>query len=100
MDAEIATGRLPNFATSQPASGSEIIRPTGKPRRTPPRLALSRCSRCWILGIREAQEEKQRPARKKNALTAIRLSRRAGSERGMFMRLIGDYAGKFRASRG
>src|SRR6185437_985397 len=79
----MATGRLPKRATSQPASGREVIRPTGRPSRTPPSAALSRCRCCWILGIREAQEEKHKPARKKNALTAMRFNRWGGRGRAM-----------------
>src|ERR1700743_3431410 len=81
----MAIGRLPKRATSQPARGREDMRPTGRPSSTPPSEALSRCRCCWILGIRDAQEEKQRPARKKKALTEMRFSLRGGRERGCLM---------------
>ena len=40
-----------------------------------------------MLGIREAQDEKQSPARKKKELTAMRFCRRAGRASNGFMNL-------------
>jgi len=63
--------RLPNFATSQPAIGSDVISPIGKLSRTAPSFALFKCSFVWISGIRDAQLAKHNPAKKKKLLTAI-----------------------------
>ena len=69
----IATGRLLNFATSQPAIGSDVKSPAGNPSKTPPSAALLKCNFCWMFGMRDAQLEKHKPARKKKELTAIRV---------------------------
>src|SRR5690349_13205244 len=76
----MAMGRLPNRATSQPARGRETSNPQGRDSNTPPSETLLSPRFCWMLGIREAQEEKQRPARKKKTLTAMRFNRRGGRE--------------------
>jgi len=65
------TGRLLNFATSQPAIGRDTNNPVGRPRRMAPSAALLRCNFDWMLGIRDAQLEKHNPARKKKQLTEI-----------------------------
>jgi hypothetical protein len=68
----IRTIRLPYLATRKPATGREVSKPTGRQSRIPPRAALFSCNFACISGIRDAQEAKQIPARKKKLLTAIR----------------------------
>jgi hypothetical protein len=69
---KITTRLLLNFDTSHPATGSEIKRPVGKPRRTVPKAALFKCNFNCMSGIRDPQLEKHKPARKKKQLMAIR----------------------------
>ena len=76
MAEQITTIRLPNLATRKPATGREVSNPTGRQNRIPPSAALFTCNFAWISGMREAQEKKQIPARKKKLLTAIRCTRR------------------------
>jgi hypothetical protein len=64
--------RLPYLATRNPAIGSEVSKPIGRQSNIPPSAALFTPSLDCISGIREAQEKKQIPARKKKLLTAIR----------------------------
>jgi hypothetical protein len=60
--------RLPYFATRKPAMGSEVSNPIGRQRSMPPRAALLTPNLICISGMREAQEKKQIPGRKKSCL--------------------------------
>jgi hypothetical protein len=66
---------LPYLATRKPATGSEVSNPMGRQRSIPPKAALLTFNLACISGMREAQEKKQMPARKKKLLTAIRYKR-------------------------
>jgi hypothetical protein len=68
--------RLPYLATKKPATGSEVSNPMGRQRSIPPKAALLTPNFACISGMREAQEKKQIPARKKKLLTAMRFKRR------------------------
>ena len=57
---------------SQPEIGKESIKPTGSEKRIPPRAASERRISCCMVAMREAQLEKQSPARKNIKPTVIR----------------------------
>jgi len=67
----IITFLLPDLFISQPESGSEINRPTGRANNTMPNSASDKFNFCRMLGMRDAQLEKQRPAKKNKEPTAI-----------------------------
>ena len=73
MVAIITILRLPAFAVRNPASGKEIMDPTGRAISTSPSWASDKPMLCWMLGIRDAQLAKHNPYKKNTALTAIRL---------------------------
>ncbi|NJB70274.1 hypothetical protein GGR42_000736 [Saonia flava] len=63
---------LSNFETSQPDMGSPIIELMGIAKRTLPNSASLKPKKDLIVGILEAQVEKQNPERKKKMLNAVR----------------------------
>ena len=62
---------LPDLFISQPESGREINRPTGRANNTMPNCASDKLNFCLILGMRDAQLEKHRPAKKNKEPTAV-----------------------------
>jgi hypothetical protein len=76
MAERITIIRLPYLATRKPATGSDVSNPMGRQRSIPPKAALLTPNLACMSGMREAQEKKQIPARKKKLLTAMRCNRR------------------------
>ena len=66
---------LPNALTSQPASGREMKKPTGRAKSTPPSEEAESLRLSWIVGMRDAQLAKHRPCIKNINPTAIRFKR-------------------------
>ena len=64
---------LPDLFISQPESGKEINKPTGSANNTIPNCASDKSSFYLMLGIRDAQLEKQRPAKKNKEPTVVLL---------------------------
>src|SRR5436305_11781017 len=62
--AEITTFLLPNLPISHPETGRESNEPTGNAKRTIPSSLSEKFNFCLMVGMREAQEEKQSPSMK------------------------------------
>ena len=61
---------LPDLFTNQQERGREINKPTGSVNNTRPNCASDKFNFCLMLGIREAQLEKHKPAKKNKEPTA------------------------------
>src|SRR5690606_7524879 len=66
--------RLPILDTAQPDKGKDNIKPTGRANNTPPSSTSERESFCCMVAILDAQLEKQSPAIKNIAATAVRIT--------------------------
>ena len=67
---------LPDLFISQPESGREINKPTGRANNTMPNCASDKSNCCLMLGMRDAQLEKHKPAKKNKEPTAALFTNR------------------------
>jgi hypothetical protein len=75
IEERIVAFLLPIFATSHPAKGNEIKKPSGRANNIRPRAETLSCRVDWMVGMREAQVAKESPCITKKTLTARRFMR-------------------------